>query len=214
MPPGVANFGIGTLEAMAEPLLYYVRHGQTAWNAEGRLQGHLDSELTAAGRAHADRSAGVLRDLIARDGRKLEDFDYVASPLGRAQTTMQRLRAVLGLDPERYRLDARLAEVSYGQWDGFTFPELQLREQEGLTARERDKWNFAPPEGESYADLLARVSAWHETVVRDSVVVAHGGTARALMVHLKITVPEKAPAAVVDQGVVYLFAPGRIARYG
>jgi probable phosphoglycerate mutase len=191
-----------------------VRHGQTAWNAEGRLQGHLDSELTAAGRAHADRSAEVLRDLIERDGRKLEDFDFVASPLGRAQTTMQRVRAVLGLDPERYRLDARLAEVSYGRWDGFTFPELQLREEKGLAAREHDKWGFVPPGGESYADLLVRVGAWHETVVRDSVVVAHGGTARALMVHLRISVPEKAPAEVVDQGVVYLFAPGRIARYG
>jgi broad specificity phosphatase PhoE len=50
--------------------------------------------------------------------------------------------------------------------------------------------------------------------VRDSVVVAHGGTARALMVHLGIAAPEKAPAAVVDQGVVYVLAPGRIARYG
>jgi probable phosphoglycerate mutase len=199
---------------MPEPLLYYVRHGQTEWNLEGRLQGHLDSELTAAGRAHADRSADILRDLIARDGRRLEDFDYVASPLGRARTTMQRVRTALGLNPERYRLDARLSEVSYGRWDGFTYPELQLREQDGLAAREHDKWNFAPPGGESYADLLARVSAWHATVVRDSIVVAHGGTARALMVHLRIAAPEKAPAAVVEQGVVYLFAAGRIARYG
>ena len=199
---------------MTAPLLYYVRHGQTAWNAEGRLQGHLDSELTDAGRAHADRSAEILLDLIERDGRAFEDFDYVASPLGRARTTMQRVRAALGLDPERYRLDARLAEVSYGRWDGFTFPELQAREEEGLVARERDKWGFAPPGGESYADLLGRVGAWHDTVVRDSVVVAHGGTARVLMVHMGITVPEKAPAAVVDQGVVYVFAPGRIARYG
>jgi probable phosphoglycerate mutase len=199
---------------MAEPLLYYVRHGETAWNAEGRLQGHLDSDLTAAGRAHADQSADILRDLIGRDGRKLDDFDYVASPLGRAQTTMRRLRAALGLDPERYRLDARLAEVSYGRWDGFTFPELRLREQEGLAARERDKWNYAPPDGESYADLLARVRAWHETVMRDSVVVAHGGTARALMVHLGIADPEKALAGLVEQGVVYLFGAGQLARYG
>jgi broad specificity phosphatase PhoE len=199
---------------MAEPLLYYVRHGETAWNAEGRLQGHLDSDLTATGRAQADRSADVLRELIGRDGGRLDDLDYVASPLGRAQTTMQRLRAVLGLDPQRYRLDARLAEVSYGRWDGFTFPELQLREQAGLAARERDKWNYAPPGGESYADLLARVGAWHESVARDSVVVAHGGTARALMVHLKIATPDKAVAGFIEQGVVYLFAAGQVTRYG
>jgi probable phosphoglycerate mutase len=199
---------------MAEPLLYYVRHGQTAWNAEGRLQGHLDSELTDAGRAHADRSAEILRDLIARDGRAPEEFDYVASPLGRARTTMQRVRTALGLDPECYRVDARLAEVSYGRWDGFTYPELQLREQEGLAAHQRDKWRYVPPDGESYVDLLARVGAWHDTVTRDSIVVAHGGTARALMVHTGIATPEKALAGVIDQGVVYVFAPGRIARYG
>jgi broad specificity phosphatase PhoE len=199
---------------MAGPLLYYVRHGETAWNAEGRLQGHLDSDLTATGRAQADRSADVLRDLIGREGRRLDDFDYVASPLGRAQNTMQRLRAALGLEPQRYRLDARLAEVSYGRWDGFTFPELQLREQEGLAARERDKWNYAPPGGESYADLLARVGAWHDSVARDSVVVAHGGTARALMVHLGVATPDKAVAGFIEQGVVYLFAAGEVTRYG
>ena len=198
---------------MAEPLLYYVRHGQTAWNAEGRLQGHLDSELTEAGRAHADRSGEILRELIARDGRGLEEFDYVASPLGRAQTTMQRVRTALGLDPARYLLDPRLAEVSYGRWDGFTFPELQTREAEGLAARQRDLWNFAPPDGESYADLLTRVGAWRAALARDSIVVAHGGTARALMVHMAITVPEKALAEVIEQGVVYRLAPGRIARY-
>ena len=199
---------------MAEPLLYYIRHGETAWNAEGRLQGHLDSDLTAAGRAQADRSADVLRELIGRDGRKPDDFDYVASPLGRAQTSMRRLRAALGLDPERYRLDARLAELSYGRWDGFTFPELQLREQEGLAARERDKWNYAPPGGESFANLLARVGPWYASVVRDSVVVAHGGTGRALMVHLGIATPEKALAGFIEQGVVYRFATGQLTRYG
>jgi broad specificity phosphatase PhoE len=198
---------------MAEPLLYYVRHGETAWNAEGRLQGHLDSDLTATGRAQADRSADILGDLIGRDGLELDDLDYVASPLGRAQTTMRRLRAALGLDPERYRLDARLAEVSYGRWDGFTFPELLVREQDGLAARERDKWNYAPPRGESYADLLARVGAWHGSVARDSVVVAHGGTARALMVHLGLATPEKAVAGFIEQGVVYLFAAGQVTRY-
>jgi probable phosphoglycerate mutase len=61
---------------------------------------------------------------------------------------------------------------------------------------------------------LVRVGAWHESVARDSVVVAHGGTARALMVHLGAATREKALAGVVEQGVVYLFAAGSVARYG
>ena len=81
---------------MPAPLLYYVRHGETEWNAQGRLQGQHDSDLTASGQGHAVRSGEILRDLVARDGRDLADFDYVSSPLARACATMQRMRASLG----------------------------------------------------------------------------------------------------------------------
>jgi probable phosphoglycerate mutase len=199
---------------MAEPLIYYVRHGETEWNVQGRLQGQHDSALTALGAAQADACGEILRDLIGRDGRDPADFDYVASPLGRARTTMQRLRATLGLDPDTFRTDARLAELSFGRWEGLAYPQIQATEQDALAARERDKWGFRPPGGESYADLLERVRAWHATARRDSIVVAHGGTARALVALYGIAPPEAASATGIDQGVVYLFAAGSWARYG
>jgi broad specificity phosphatase PhoE len=199
---------------MPAPLLYYVRHGETEWNAQGRLQGQHDSDLTASGRVQAVRCGEILRDLVARNGRELIDFDYVASPLGRARATMERMRAALGLAAHDYRTDARLKEMSFGSWEGIAYPELRTRAQAVLAARERDKWNFKPPGGESYAELLIRVSAWHETVVRDSVVVAHGGTARALMAVRAIAAPDSAAVADVLQGVVYAFAGQTMARYG
>jgi len=66
-------------------------------------------------------------------------------------------------------------EMSFGRWEGFTFAELQAREAPALAERERDKWGFVLPGGESYAQLQVRVRAWYESLERDSVVSAHGG---------------------------------------
>ena len=87
---------------MAEPLLYYVRHGETAWNVQGRLQGQHDSDLTERGRAQAEHCGSILRDLLARDGLDSAGLDYVASPLGRARITMELVRTVLGLNAVSY----------------------------------------------------------------------------------------------------------------
>lgn len=200
---------------MAQPILYFVRHGETDWNAERRLQGQHDVPLNALGRAQATHCGEVLRDLFARGGRDPAGFDYVASPLGRALETMERMRTVLGLEPGRYRTDARLAELSFGRWEGFTFAELKARDPDtlALAAREHDKWSFVPPGGESYAQLLLRVRDWHAGVDRDTVVAAHGGVARTLIVHFGIAPPAAAPVYDIAQGVVYEFGPGRVTRF-
>jgi broad specificity phosphatase PhoE len=198
---------------MSHPVLFYIRHGETEWNQQGRLQGQHDSDLTASGLAQAVHCAGILHGLMARDGRDVAALDFVASPLGRARAAMERLRATLGLDPNAYRVDARLAELSFGRWEGLAYPEVLKRDSDVLATRERDKWGFVPPGGESYADLLVRLSAWHATVVRDSVVVAHGGTARALVALRGLAEPEKAATFSIDQGVVYVFAAQGLTRY-
>src|SRR5947207_2881573 len=110
---------------MARPVLYFVRHGETDWNAAHRLQGQHDSALNASGRAQAARCGTILRDLLARAGRKPEELDYVASPLARARSSMTLMRESIGLDPAQFRLDARLAEISFGRWEGLTFAEVQ-----------------------------------------------------------------------------------------
>jgi broad specificity phosphatase PhoE len=195
------------------PVLYYVRHGETVWNVEGRLQGRQDSALSATGRAQAVRCASILAALLARDGKKPDDPDYVSSPLGRARAMMDALRAALGLVPERYDVEPRLAEIAFGRWEGLTLADILAREPDALTAREHDKWNFLPPGGESYAQVGARVGEWYAEVAHDSVVTAHGGTARALIAHLGIVPPELAANTDIAQGVVYVFTGNSFARY-
>ena len=160
---------------MPRPILYFVRHGETDWNRERRLQGQHDIPLNALGRAQAQRCGVLMRDLLGRNGREITDYDYVSSPLGRARETMELMRGTMGLEPGAYRTDARLMEMSFGRWEGFTYAELQSREAEALAARENDKWGFVLPGGESYAQLETRVQVWYDGIERETVASAHGG---------------------------------------
>ncbi|HEV2956097.1 MAG TPA: histidine phosphatase family protein [Xanthobacteraceae bacterium] len=199
---------------MTRPVLYYVRHGETDWNVEGRLQGRLDPALNDAGRRQAAVCADILRDLIRRDGRSPLDYGYVASPLQRARQTVEIMRAALGLAPGDYRVDARLREIGFGEWEGLTFREVRSRAPQALAARERDKWAFVPPGGESYAQVALRMREWYDALAGDTVVVAHGGTARALIAVLGVASPAEAPSLEIGQGIVYRFANGSMSRYG
>ena len=201
---------------MSQPLFYFMRHGETDWNAEGRLQGQRDTPLNAVGYRQATACGEILRGLLERDGRDPRAFDYVASTLVRARKTMELVRAALGLDAAGYRTDARLAELAFGRWEGLTFAEIKHNpaDVELLATREHDRWGFRAPGGESYADLLVRVRRWHATVGRDTIVVAHGGVARALIVQFGAEPPAAAAVHPIEQGVLYQFAPGRLVRYG
>ena len=198
---------------MPRPILYFARHGETDWNRERRLQGQHDIPLNALGRVQASRCGELMRELLERAGRLAVEYDYVSSPLGRARETMELMRTGMGLDPDRYRTDARLMEMSFGRWEGFTFAELQAREAAGLAERERDKWGFVLPGGESYAQLQVRVRAWYEGLQRDSVVAAHGGVCRALIAHLNLAEPEAASMGDIGQGCIYVFDGNSMARH-
>lgn len=195
------------------PVLYYVRHGETDFNVAARLQGRRDTVLNARGRRQAAYAAELLRDLLTRDRREFADLAYVASPLKRARQTMEVMRGTLGLDPHDYAVDDRLMEISYGDWEGLTLPEIDRRMPGMLEARERDKWGFAPPAGESYRELSARIGAWYAGLAQDTVVAAHGGGVRALMALLRLVPQDEATHAPIAQGVVYVFAGGTMARY-
>ena len=195
---------------MPAPIIYYMRHGETDWNVESRLQGQRDIPINANGRAQADRCGEILRDLLARESG---EPDFVASPLGRARETMERIRTVLGRDPQDYRTDERLAEVSFGLWEGFTLAELAARFPDEAAARNRDKWGFTPPQAESYATMSLRMRAWYDALDRDTVAVAHGGTLRGLIVQLGIASKDEAPFLDITQGIVYVIRDGSMTRY-
>ena len=198
---------------MPAPVIYYIRHGETSWNALGRLQGAQDIALNDLGRRQAAHAGNILADLFARDGRDKSALSFVASPLIRARATMELVRNSLGLSHDGYALDDRLREIAYGQWEGSTLPEMQLRDPTLYAKRQTEKWTVSPPGGESYVDVQARMQDWYASVAADTVAVAHGGTARALMVALGIETPQSAADLTIEQGAVYVFRDGALQKY-
>ena len=160
------------------PRIYFSRHGETLWNAEQRVQGQFDTELSDKGRKQADGNGLALKALVPDP----QNYEFVASPLKRTRETMERIRTGMVLDPKAYRLELQLLEVHFGDWQGFTLKEISMMSPELLDARHKDKWNFLPPGkgAESYALLAMRIEKWLRTADRRMVCVTHGGVIRVL----------------------------------
>ena len=189
--------------------MFFLRHGETSWNVEGRLQGQRDIPLDPRGIDQAGAAGRAVRRFLGSDsGAALAELDFHASPLARARVTMELARRAMGLPPQPYAMDDRLKEISFGDWEGCTWREIKARDPERADARARDKWGYAPPGGESYQMLAERLRSWLETLDSDSLVVSHGGVARALMVLLGGADPASAPTIEVWQGRALLFEGG------
>lgn len=155
-----------------------LRHGETEWNALGRLQGRDDSPLTPRGR----EQAATLAAWAARRGvRRL-----VASPLGRAQATAATIAAACGAT-----IDTRdaLAEMAFGECAGLTLEQCEERFPGVRAERARDRWGHRWPGGECYHDAIARLRAWLDSEPgalegEGVAVVAHQALNRALLVVL------------------------------
>ena len=178
--------------------LILVRHGETDWNREGRLQGGQDIPLNDLGRRQAAEAAERLRTLAP----DFATLDYIGSPMHRARETMDILRATLDLAPGAYHLDDRLKELTFGAWEGFTWRDIRKAEREQAQLRERDKWSFVPPGGESYAMLAERVRPVLEELPGETVIVSHGGVARALLALGGAVPPPKASMVEIWQGKI------------
>lgn len=174
----------------ADVTIYFIRHGETDWNAQSRYQGQADVPMNAKGRAQAKRNGEALCAMLPG----IAHADFVASPLLRARETMEIMRTAMGLVHEVYTLDERLKEIHYGHWQGILADEIPRVDASGLEARALDSFRWRPHGGESYEDLMARAVGWLQSIERDTVVAAHGGVSRVLRGHLYgldvATVPE------------------------
>jgi len=152
--------------------LAFIRHGHTDWNAEGRMQGHTDTHLSAQG--HADIKA---RGEIGLNP-VLAGFSWQASPLRRARLTATML---CGFAPP---LEPRLIEMDWGEWEGRILDEVRAEIGQALQDNEDRGLDFCPPGGESPRDIQNRLKPWLVEIaaLRPAVVaVSHKGVIRAAM---------------------------------
>jgi 2,3-bisphosphoglycerate-dependent phosphoglycerate mutase len=156
-----------------------LRHGETLWNRDGRLQGWQDSPLSDAGRAQAGA-------LAARLATETVDA-IVASDLGRTRETAEPIAARLGLP---LRLDAGLRERCYGEFEGMTWSEIERArptDYHRLAARDPE---YVVPGGESGVQFRDRVVSALEHLAQRHVgatvaVITHGGVLGIVYRHAK-----------------------------
>ncbi|WP_395713974.1 histidine phosphatase family protein [Reyranella sp.] len=136
--------------------LYVLRHGETFWNTERRMQGMRDSKLTERGRLQAEAMGRTLeRELEAAAGPTV----FLRSPLGRACETAEIIGRAIGLDPGQWRDDPRLVELGYGDWEGLHWKEIEVTHPTALADWRADPHGYYPPGGETHTDLRARSAA-------------------------------------------------------
>jgi len=155
--------------------LICVRHGQTDWNAENRIQGHLDPELNELGIRQAKAVAGALAD---------EHVDAIYS------SDLQRAHVTAGIIAERHGLpvvlEPLLREVCLGEWQGMTIPEIEEGYRQEYAAYRRDSVANRPPGAERVEDVIERARLFIEMVLAERpegnmIVVAHGGIIRGAL---------------------------------
>ena len=192
------------------PEIYFIRHGETPWNAERRYQGRRDIPLNEKGKGQASQNGKTLAALFKSRGLDPLAFEWHASPLGRTRETMERLRAGFDVHLPEVKYDVRLMEISFGVLEGELLEELPPELAMAPGARTADYWDYRPQDGENYRDVETRLSEFSSVLKGPSVVVAHGGIARTLRVLI-----ERAPIIEVvnwpaPQDAILHFNPGRM----
>lgn len=171
-------------------LVALLRHGDTAWSAEGRIQGRTDQPLSEAGRA-ALRTRAV--------PAACRGMPVVTSPLRRCVETA----ALLGAAQAAH--EPRIAEMSWGAWEGRRLEELRAELGEAMRGNEARGLDFRPEGGESPREVLARVSEWLACVAKPTLAVTHRGVIRVVLAAATGWDMRGPPPAKLDWSAFHLF---------
>lgn len=166
--------------------LYLARHGRTVWNQEGRNQGQGDSPLDAVG--------ALQSQCLAEHLASLGLTDIYSSDLGRCLQTAATLGALTSLQP---KVDTRLRERDYGEWEGITADDAERTHPEEWKAYRQDPSLHSPPGGESGIEVFMRASHFLFDLLAahregSIAIVAHGGVIAAMCAALLHGTPKTA----------------------
>ena len=155
-----------------------IRHAQTVWNREKKIQGHSDSPLTADGEKQASGWGQILSQFA---------WDRIlASDAGRAQATAEIINAILKVP---LTIDSRLKAQDWGQWEGMTVRQIEAQAPLVLAEQVNAGWDFCPPGGESRLAVLKRsraalLDAAQRYSAETILVVCHEGVVKSLIYDL------------------------------
>ncbi|MBM5100089.1 histidine phosphatase family protein [Vibrio parahaemolyticus] len=186
--------------------IFVLRHGETEFNADKKLQGHCNSSLTSKGCDQARRVGTTLKQYVEN-----RPFRVYSSTLGRALQTSQIVCEELNYSYENLNKEPRLKEFSLGEWEQRTIPSL---EQEIPNLLAQNDWYLQAPNCETYESVRERLSSWLIDVAHDEdiVVVSHGLTGivlRGLLLGMDYT---QVWQQDLPQDAFFIIEDGRITR--
>ncbi|EMK3364239.1 histidine phosphatase family protein [Vibrio parahaemolyticus] len=186
--------------------IFVLRHGETEFNADKKLQGHCNSSLTSKGSDQARRFGTTLKQYVEN-----RPFRVYSSTLGRALQTSQIVCEELNYSYENLNKEPRLKEFSLGEWEQRTIPSL---EQEVPNLLAQNDWYLQAPNCETYESVRERLSSWLSDVTHDEdiVVVSHGLTGivlRGLLLGMDYT---QVWQQDLPQDAFFIIEDGRITR--
>ncbi|MBE3991582.1 histidine phosphatase family protein [Vibrio parahaemolyticus] len=186
--------------------IFVLRHGETEFNADEKLQGHCNSSLTSKGSDQARRVGTTLKQYVEN-----RPFRVYSSTLGRALQTSQIVCEELNYSYENLNKEPRLKEFSLGEWEQRTIPSL---EQEIPNLLAQNDWYLQAPNCETYESVRERLSSWLSDVAHDEdiVVVSHGLTGivlRGLLLGMDYT---QVWQQDLPQDAFFIIEDGRITR--
>ncbi|EJG1635169.1 histidine phosphatase family protein [Vibrio parahaemolyticus] len=186
--------------------IFVLRHGETEFNADKKLQGHCNSSLTSKGSDQARRVGTTLKQYVEN-----RPFRVYSSTLGRALQTSQIVCEELNYSYENLNKEPRLKEFSLGEWEQRKIPSL---EQEIPNLLAQNDWYLQAPNCETYESVRERLSSWLIDVAHDEdiVVVSHGLTGivlRGLLLGMDYT---QVWQQDLPQDAFFIIEDGRITR--
>ena len=182
--------------------LYLIRHGQTVWNMERRMQGRLDSALTKSGIEQAHVHGRLLKSR-----GKIEAL--WASPSGRTRETAHIINSYV-----RAPIDfaESLLERDAGDWSGLTIDDIEENYPQAWQSRLADPYHFRPPGGENIVDMLERCKRFIGTLFsanqREVALVTHQVMSRVIITHLLHLEPEETVQVNHPNELMYCFEFG------
>ncbi len=194
--------------AVTLPEIYIVRVSETVWEREGRQLGHLDAPINARGIQQAQAPARLLRKLL--EGQSSVCIE--TSPLGQAGHTAALLCVELGLKPDTIFVSPLLIDLDLGSWQGLTNAEIDARHPGARLTREKDKWSYVVPGGESYAGVHKRAQEWlaRKRLAQVTIAVTHRMVSRILQGSYAGMIPEETIHRSHPPDHIYKLSDGRV----
>ncbi|ABX42269.1 histidine phosphatase family protein [Lachnoclostridium phytofermentans] len=159
--------------------IYFIRHGETDWNVENKIQGSNDIDLNENG----INQALALGEKVKTQG--LPIHKVYSSPQKRARKTAKILSEALQVD---HIVKAGLEEMNLGRWEGFTWKEVKETDSETFNIWHANRNTKETPDGESYEEVLSRSIAAIQSILKnesqDIAIVSHGAVIKCLLCYI------------------------------